>query len=187
MKYAALLLCAALVTTPAAAQSFDHPLAEKRLAEMRGGFDLPGGLSVAMAVTTNTQIDGRMVLQTILTIDRGAPQLAVLASPDGTPGSLVAVDPNAATATAGGVIQLTRAGDQTRVTLNGQSTQVTHLLGGALGSLVANSGSDRSIDVSTTVDLAVSNASPQLLGSALLRVDALAIEASAGLVRGPGL
>jgi hypothetical protein len=47
------------------------PLPDPVLAEHRGGFQLPGGLDIGLAVRTQTAIDGRVVLATVFTVADG--------------------------------------------------------------------------------------------------------------------
>ena len=50
-------------------------------------------------------------------------------------------------------------------------------IGGAFGSAILNSGSDRTISTATTVSIDLRNAGPEVLGSALLRIEDVAIGA----------
>jgi hypothetical protein len=47
------------------------PLPDPVLAEHRGGFQLPGGLDIGLAVRTQTAVDGRVVLATVFTVADG--------------------------------------------------------------------------------------------------------------------
>ena len=62
--------------------------------------------------------------------------------------------------------------------LEGDGLDITHLVGNALGSIIANTGSDRAIDTATTVGIDINGASPANLGSAMLRVEAIAIDSA---------
>jgi len=186
MRLFALLAAAAVAcVSPAGAAvaptEFGNALPARELEAMRGGFTLPGGLDVAIAVTTDTKVDGALVLRSQLVIDRGAPQLTVLAGDGGN--SLQRIDPVSGANTPAGTIRLSSGGGIQRLTLSGGDYDVTHLLGNALGSTVANRGDNRSFDVSTTVDLSLANASPALLGSALPQVNNLASDVAARLAR----
>lgn len=62
------------------------------------------------------------------------------------------------------------------VSLTGTDLTVTHLVGNAFGSAIANSGSDRTIDTQTTLSISLGNAGPDTVGSALFRVQDLALD-----------
>lgn len=78
-------------------------------------------------------------------------------------------------ATSAGVVDRS----QQAISLTGADFSVTHFIGGAFGSMIANSGSDRTISTATTVSIDLRNAGPEVLGSALLRVENLALGAVA--------
>lgn len=63
------------------------------------------------------------------------------------------------------------------ISLTGADFSVTHFIGGAFGSAILNSGSDRTISTATTVSIDLRNAGPEVLGSALLRIEDVAIGA----------
>ncbi len=176
-----------LLALPAAAAATPFPQsAPMTVAELdaeRGGFALPGGLQVAIAVVTDTRIDGRLVLRSTYRLDEGAPALQAFGR--NASGELVAVDAaTAAVSSPDGVISLRgQGGGTTRVDLAANGTDVSHLLGRSIGSIVANTANNRAIDVSTTIDLNLRNATPDLVGSSLLRAEALALSATAALTR----
>ena len=162
----------------------ESPLTPAQLAELRGGFQLPGGLAITIGVTTATRIDGREVLRSTFNIRDGLPQVGVLANDAaGKLASVTATADGAAVTTADGVVRLRSAGDGVRVDLAGDAIQVSHLLGSALGSIVANSGNDRSIDVTTSVDIGLSGITPDAIGGSAIRAENLALDATARMVR----
>lgn len=179
---AALILM--LVPVQAAATPFINPVVDEKLSSMRGGFSLPGGLQVALGVTTESRIDGQLVLRSTFTLGDGAQSLQVEArSADGTLRKLDGV-PGESFTGPDGTLTLVRKGEATQVVLNGNQLDLTHLVGSrGFGSIVANSADGRNIDVSTVVGLGISGATPDRLGSSLLRIDTLALDATAGLVR----
>jgi hypothetical protein len=61
--------------TPVAAP----PLPDAVLATQRGGFRLPNGIDIALAVQTDTAVNGLAVLRTVFRVDQGAPTLTVYA------------------------------------------------------------------------------------------------------------
>jgi hypothetical protein len=179
---AALLL---LVALPANAPVYPDTAAmtDPQLAAARGGFDLPNGLQIMLAVTTETRIDGQLSVRSSWQVANGAPVLTVQGR-DPSTGQLVTLDPTVGggVITADGVIRLQNGPDGARVLLNGTGIDVAHLAGRALGSVISNSANDRVVDVLTTVQIDIANASPELIGSALLRVDDIAANAGS-LVR----
>lgn len=54
---------------------------------------------------------------------------------------------------------------------------ITHLAGSAFGTAIANAGNDRAIDTSTAIGIDLRNAGPDVLGSSMLRVQDVAINA----------
>ena len=60
------------------------------------------------------------------------------------------------------------------VTLQGPDISVTHLVGTALGSVIANAGSNRTIDTQTSVAIDLHGAGPDVVGSSMLRVQGVA-------------
>lgn len=81
-----------------------------------------------------------------------------------------------------GTVRLSSWADRESVRLSQVGLDVTHLVNGALGSIIVNSGNDRIIDTSTTISLDISGATAANLGSALLRIDTLVSAAAAALV-----
>lgn len=229
----ALLAIATLLPANAGPAPFARPaVAPEQLAAMRGGFTLPGGIDVALAVRSETLLNGATLLLSEYRIDRGAPQLAVFvarspeaggadangtgpAAPPAMPtldyrdqtlvvtpaGPVLAVAlgsgnaapaegradlmqvslaDGASVATPAGQVSL--AGETLRqVRLQGDLLDTTHFYGSALGSLTINTGSDRVIDTIVSVDIDLANVTPELMGSALMRVEGLGLAATAGL------
>lgn len=162
-----LLLLTAAGGTPAGVTpttSDAPPVAETELASMRGGFSLGNGLDVALAVQTDTAVNGSLLLRTVFRAEDGKPTLTTLAP------STSAVE-----------VRTTSQGQ--RVQAQGNAIDVTHLVGNAIGSIVANSGSDRSIDTTTNVSIDIRGTTPMNIGSTMFRVEALGIDAVRGLSR----
>lgn len=167
----------------ALASPFSSEVPDRTLATMRGGMALPGGLQVQMGVTTDTRINGEVVLRTVLTANQGPATLAVQAG-NGS-GGVSDLDLAGEQEVSGpnGTVRLTRSPGSTKVQLKGEGVDVSHLLGRNIGSVVANEADGRSIDVVTTVDLNISNADPALIGSSMLRAEDLALQSTANLTR----
>lgn len=89
---AAMLLTAPIGTEVAAAAPDDAPafaapaVSDDDLSAATGKFTLPNGVDLALAVTSDTVIDGQLVLRTVFTIDNSA-QLTVLGRESTTAGS----------------------------------------------------------------------------------------------------
>lgn len=179
------LLALGVLATPAGAQVIEAPrLTDPELARERGGFVLPGGITITLGVTTDTRVDGQEVLRTIFAFDGTMPKLAVLSATEGGGFSPVELDPGGAgVITREGVVRL-RAGDLTRVDFSGDRLDISHLVGGdAFGSVVVNSADNRMIDITTSVDISLAGVRPDELGSSMARVDTLALDATAQMVR----
>lgn len=108
----------ALAVSPAYADT--NPFAastrvsDAELATMRGGFALPNGVDISLAVQTDAAIDGALVLRTVFLADQGLPTLAVYAPAPGTTGpSWTAAPQTAATATTPPVLLLDRVAGTT--------------------------------------------------------------------------
>lgn len=102
---------------------------------------------------------------------------------DPLPDGLVSVDAASGAATANGVIRQSGTASGQTVRLDGADLSIAHLTGKAFGTVIANTGSDRTIDTSTTLSIDVRNAAPDVLGSALLRVEGLATGVLAERIR----
>lgn len=99
-------------------------------------------------------------------------------APQDTPG-LQAIDPTRIVSTPNGLVQM-RDGEGIRgVELQGMDIRVLHLTRNAIGSMIVNTGSDRAIDTQTTVSIDLRNAGPDVLGSAMLRAEDVALGALA--------
>jgi hypothetical protein len=178
------LMLLALLVVPASlnAQTFEAAgdaqkiLSDADLAQLRGGFELPGGLVVNLGVTTDTRLDGQLVLRTVFTATQGSPTLRVFGRTGDAPTELNLAAGQAATQD--GIVQIRNLPGGERVDLAGNSIDVSHIVGQAFGSVLANTGNDRTIDVVTTVDLDLSHATPDLIGSSLLSVEAAAIDST---------
>lgn len=214
------------------------PIAEHDLADMRGGFALPGGLNVAIAIQTDTRVDGSLLLRTVYRVDQAVPQLTVYApesvrseqpradasaisppvagvtvtfdrqngariGPEMTPVSVINVvnakqgslgeaprntlpvdfsSGNDTVVVPSGRLALINNAAGQQVRLQTDQLDVSHLFGNVIGSVIANSGSDRAIDTATTVALDISGATPFNLGSSMLKIDTLVADTAGQLV-----
>lgn len=184
MRVPLLMLAAAFfMSSPASASPFKEPISEHQLETMRGGFMLPGGLDVSLAVTTESRIDNQLVLKSVFVLGRSGTSLDLQSRGSSGLISSLNFETDQSSTGADGTVTLLRQANSSRLVLDGQQTDVTLLVGGAFGSLVSNTADNRTIDVMTTVDIDISNASPELLGSSLLRAEDLALSSTAQLVR----
>ncbi|MDT0575623.1 hypothetical protein RM533_05445 [Croceicoccus sp. F390] len=200
------------------------------LAQQRGGIRLPSGIDAALTVQTQTALNGDIVLQTVVKIDKGAPvfttyvpgpgekvpgqqlpNTAATGSPAiafdgkggfqisagsgtlpvtvttgapgagaGLPAGLQAVDSAGPVATDNGlVMSQTGSNGLQNVQLSGSDFTIIHFGVNAFGSAIFNTGSDRVIDTATIVSIDLDNAGPDVLGSAMLRVESVALDALA--------
>lgn len=117
-----------------------------------------------------------------LTIAGGGTTLPVtLASGEGPADQVVAgglqqIDSSTPVVTSNGKIQTSELG----VALLAPDIGVVHLNGRAFGTAIANSGSDRTIDTMTVLSIDLRNAGPDVLGSTMLRIEGITIDAMAG-------
>lgn len=79
--------------------------------------------------------------------------------------------------TAGGRVSVAELPAGLRARIQGDGIDASHLVGAAFGSVVANTGGDRTIDTTTTISLDLRGATPFNLGSSLLRAEALGTDA----------
>ncbi len=89
MRHALALAALFLAATPAFAESpFDDAkrVDDRDLAQMRGGFAIPGGIGVALAVQMDVAVDGALVLRTVFRADQGPSTLTVYAPAPGQTG-----------------------------------------------------------------------------------------------------
>lgn len=237
-----LLLSAALLTTPtiAGAQQAPEtpyeatPLADPVLAGITGKFLLPDGTAIALSVTTDTRVDGQLLLRSVLTVDQGstlkvfggtgggertAATGTTAPTPSGvsilfdrqtgvrtvtptvaaTPGVTVNTGMTAGTQgatqvvplaltpggpavqTPGGLVSLAGSGNQ--VSLAGDRIDVTHVLGPAFATAVANTANDRTIDTVVSIDIDVNRTIPFAVNSSTMRAGDLALDATRALAR----
>ena len=126
-------------------------------------FDRQNGVSIARQMGTPT---------TSVTVAGGGPTTAV------TPDALQPLDlSKGPVETAGGRVSVSDLAQATRVRIEGDGVDASHLFGGAFGTIVANTANDRTIDSSTTISLDLRGATPFNLGSALLRAESVAADA----------
>ena len=205
---AALALAA---VSPAIANPFGKAaVAAEALDTMRGGFALPGGIDVSIAVQSDTAVNGALVLRTLFLANSGSPTLSVFGRTDSSAASVAAPASNGRTVTVGtqpaslgapagltrlnlapgdalavanGTVSLAGNGPANRVTYSQRGLEITHLAGQALGSFAANSLDNVSIDTATIVNIDVRGTTAFNTGSTMARIDTLGLEAAARLSR----
>jgi len=78
-----------------------------------------------------------------------------------------------------GVITTLIRDRQATIDLKTADLNISHFTGNAFGTAISNSGNDRAIDTQTVVSINLQNAGPDVLGSAMLRVERLSLDALA--------
>jgi hypothetical protein len=251
MRLASFLAAAAVLAGPFQAQAVsaaddDGPafpaaaVSDDDLAQATGKFTLPNGVELALAVTSDTVVNGQLILRTVFTIDNSA-QLTVLGresstaganygSAGGGPGGMVptgitvsldrqsgiqtitptytvqqtsgvSIGPPAqdsdslgltklpvmpdgpAVATVDGIVSVQTLANGSLVTLSGDRMSVSNLVGQSVATAVANSANDRTFDTVTNIAIDLRNVEPYVAGSAAMRVDSLALDATRGMIR----
>jgi len=116
-----------------------------------------------------------------------APTVSVNAGPASQSDAQIALVPVAPqdepVATGAGTVTTTPLPGGARVTLDAGGLAISHLVGSAIGTVIANTTNDRTIDTVTTVQLDLHNAGAIITGSSLLRVDAVATAATRAMIR----
>jgi hypothetical protein len=89
---------------------------------------------------------------------------------------LQAIDPTRPVTTDAGVVSQAGGTAVRSVDLVAADLTISHLVGNAFGSATANARNDATIDTQTTLSIDLRNAGPDVLGSAMLRVEGVALE-----------
>lgn len=147
---------------PASGQIVNSPAGQTSTAgtgDMRVSYDAMNGIQISSS--------------------RNPSGLSVTSAANGQTGQLVdgLTEVDLPQVTDNGAIRQVGTGSAQAIELQGQDLRVVHFTGNALGTAISNSGSDRTIDTLTTVSLDLRNAGPDVLGSAMFRVENVAIEA----------
>lgn len=79
--------------------------------------------------------------------------------------------------TSAGLVSLTTTNGNTRVNLDGHSLDVVHLLGGALGTVTANTANNATIESATLINLQLGNTGAISAASRTLRAQDVALDA----------
>lgn len=131
-----------------------------------------GTAGPASATTPSVSYDPRHGIQ--VTPGVGMPAITVSSGTVGTAATasgLQAIDASGAgVATDAGQVTTAKTGALDTAQLKAADLTIAHFAGNAFGSAIANSASDRAIDTQTTVSIDLSNAGPDVIGSAMLRV-----------------
>lgn len=88
-----------------------------------------------------------------------------------------------AVATAEGPVSLAQLANGSAVALEGDRFGVLHLVGRSVAAATVNSANDRVLDSVTNVGIDLRNVTPFTTGSAIMRADALALDATARMIR----
>lgn len=220
-----------------------EPVSDEELGAAQGKFMLPSGIEVAMAVQTDTSVDGALLLRSVFVVNDGPPALSVYAPavgdrveqqpgdasagasggsagagnvsvvldrasgitmirtagsvdapkvsiggktggdlPDGLTPVALAAD-GSPVATAGGQVSVQASDRGARVMLAGDALSISHLFGQSYGSIVANTGNDRTIDTAVNISIELGNVTVANAGATAARVEGLALDSLRGLLR----
>lgn len=116
------------------------PLDDSELAQMRGGFVLPNGIEIGLALQTSAMADHQLILTS--TVD--------MAQADGT----IAIS---ARKEAGAPNEATLQVDPQSVRYAMQGLTITQRIGGAMGTVVENSVDNRTLFVASTLTVTIGN------------------------------
>jgi hypothetical protein len=95
----------------------------------------------------------------------------------------VDIAPGGSADTAAGTLRVEQAGSGAQVVLRSADLDLRHLAGQTYGSITANRANDVAIDTATVITLEIGNATAMNLGSTMFRVEAIATDSAARLVR----
>ena len=82
-----------------------------------------------------------------------------------------------------GLVMLAGTDGGAQVTLAGDRFGVAHLVGRSVATAIVNSANDRVFDTVSSVDIDLRDVAPFQLGSAAIRIDEIALDATRGMVR----
>jgi hypothetical protein len=85
--------------------------------------------------------------------------------------------------TLAGKVRAVVAGTGTQVIMAAPDLEVRHLVGRAYGSIVQNTGNNRTIDTSTIIDIDLSNLPPLSIGTTWFRLQNIALDSATRLGR----
>jgi hypothetical protein len=88
-----------------------------------------------------------------------------------------------AIATADGTISLSQVANGTVVALNGDRFGFLQLLGRSIATAAINTADNRVVDTTTDVSIDLRNVTPYAMGGAMMRADALALDATTRMIR----
>ncbi|CAN5196106.1 hypothetical protein BH10PSE13_BH10PSE13_04350 [soil metagenome] len=139
------------VTGPTASLEIDAaqaPLADSELAEMRGGFILPNGIEIGLALQTSAMADHQLILTSNVNVAQSG-DISITARKD-------AGAPNEAT------LQV----DQQGVRYVAPGFAITQRVGESIGTVVENSSDNRTLFISSLLTVTLGNVDPGSMGGA---------------------
>lgn len=173
------LIAAAILAFPTRGHASEPPLFDSvplddgQLDAARGGFTLPGGIQVDFGATISTSIDGARLLQTnVQFTDTGV--TTTYQAADGVP-----VHIEGGIGASNGTISIGPTGGGT-VTLDVETADlfIRHVVGGSIGSIIANTANGRTIDNQVSIDLKLDNVTPLAVGSGVFQIEAMGVDAA---------
>lgn len=168
--YKLLVTMTSLLFTPIAASAkepplFDGPpLPDEELGQARGGFDLPGGITVDFGMVMTVAVDGARIVETQFAIGQNGISTTVTAAEGVQLEILKGQSPN---------------GQPQGVSAKIPGLMIEHLIGQQVGSMVINTADNRAIDSQVDVNIRLGSVEPMALGSLPFQVENLGLEAAA--------
>lgn len=96
---------------------------------------------------------------------------------------VIATAGGGAVPTGAGAVSISSTSTGTRITLDALGLSISHLVGGATGTVVANTGNNRTIDTVTSMSIDVRNGDSLAIASSLMQVSGIATAATQAMVR----
>lgn len=139
---------AVLVAITGASHAEETPLTDSELAQMRGGFVLPNGIEIGLALQTSAMADHQLILTSNVTVAQSG-DVAISARKE-------AGAPNEAT------LQI----DQQTVRYAAPGFAITQRIGDSIGTVVENSSDNRTLFISSLLTVTLGNVDPGSMGGA---------------------
>ena len=150
-------------------------------------FARAAGAPVMTTTGVNVLFDRQSATRTVsptFTVGTGGTRIGAATDADGaglTPLALAVGGP--AVRTPDGLVTLGATADGAQVRLAGDQFGVAHLVGRSVATAIVNSANDRAFDTVSSIDIDLRNVTPYVMGTAALRVDDMALDATRGMVR----
>lgn len=140
------------------------PLPDEELGQARGGFDLPGGITVDFGMVMTVAVDGARIVETQFAVGRDGVSTTVTAA-EGVQVDILEGD--------------SWGGSSKGVSAKIPGLMIEHLIGQQIASTVINTADNRAIDSQLDVNIQLGSVEPMALGSLAFQVESLGLEAAA--------